>query len=623
MPEATLSILIRARDEATRTLQEVGNATENLSKQFKIAGGIMIGAGAAILGGLVMAAKAAGEEQAGIERLNIAMRNVGLSYNESKESLEGWIDAQMRSTAFADEEQRAALSQLVVVTHDLTQAQGLLTTAMDLARWKNIDLSTAVDVVTKVYAGNMGTLSRYGIVVRDGASATEALAAVQSMASGQAKAFGQTFQGAYQIMKNSIDNLKETVGTVLLPIFIPIIEKVTSFVNALRGIPPELMQLVTTGALATGAMLSLSGVILLFLGYLPKLQAGLAALHGSALFANIGIGTLSLGTLGMAGVVTGAVAAVAGLTWYLYNEAKQAHDTATSLRDVELAHAGLKDSTDSITPAIGLAGKNILDLARAANTASGATKELTKDIGAMGTMGEATKVAIGTATEVIDGVTYRTNLYTEAEIKLAEAAGKKVDRMKLQNDTLDDATKILKDTGAATDALKDKETSLSDAFKKIADDAAKATAQLDDYLDRLHRVGSPEYEVLQKQNREQDLAMHVGAGQNVPEIMQEWRARFGNGPIGLTKGEYYAQGTDPAMLQAFIEWMGTFLEKYSPSFQQGGIMPYTGLAHLERGESVLPANAEIVIHNVITLDGRTVAESINRHMAKQLKLQGY
>lgn len=101
---------------------KVKKSTDSWAKNMKIAGAVMTGVGVAITGALVMAAKAAAEEDVGIQRLSVSMKNAGLSYEASGESLEKWIDSMQQSTAFADDQMRDALSGLVVLTGDLKEA---------------------------------------------------------------------------------------------------------------------------------------------------------------------------------------------------------------------------------------------------------------------------------------------------------------------------------------------------------------------------------------------------------------------------------------------------------------------------------------------------------------------
>lgn len=59
-----------------------------------------------------------------------------------------------------------------------------------------------------------------------------------------------------------------------------------------------------------------------------------------------------------------------------------------------------------------------------------------------------------------------------------------------------------------------------------------------------------------------------------------------------------------------------------PAFQRGGMMPYTGLAFLHKGETVLPSRVPIVIHNYIELDGRIIGENVAEYIGDQARLQG-
>ena len=88
-----------------------------------------------------------------------------------------------------------SLAKLVSVTKDATEALELQRIAMDLARLRGMDLATASDLIGKVYGGNVGILSRYGIQLEKGTTATEALAEIQRRAAGQAAAYADTTQG--------------------------------------------------------------------------------------------------------------------------------------------------------------------------------------------------------------------------------------------------------------------------------------------------------------------------------------------------------------------------------------------------------------------------------------------
>jgi hypothetical protein len=156
------------------------------------------------------------EEEAGIARLNAALDANVKGYTGNRDAIEEVI-ASREKLAFSDGEQRASLGLLVARTHDVNKALDLEREAMDLARFKGIDLATASEIIGKVYGGNTAILTRYGIQVTKGATATEALAQIQKAAAGQAEAFGNTTEGASQSMKIAFEDLQEDLGKLLMP----------------------------------------------------------------------------------------------------------------------------------------------------------------------------------------------------------------------------------------------------------------------------------------------------------------------------------------------------------------------------------------------------------------------
>lgn len=177
--------------------------------------GIVASAGAAVaaIGSFV---KAAADEDVGIQRLTASLAAQGISYQDNQSAIESLIDAREK-LAFADDQQRDAIAELIRHTHDLTEAQNLEAIAMDLARAKGMSLVEAATLVGKVHDGNVTILKRYGVAVADGASATEALASLQKQFAGQAAAYADTATGKWEQFENELGNVKETIGQSLLP----------------------------------------------------------------------------------------------------------------------------------------------------------------------------------------------------------------------------------------------------------------------------------------------------------------------------------------------------------------------------------------------------------------------
>lgn len=131
-----------------------------------------------------------------------------------------------KKLGFTNDEMAESLSKLVAATHDVAAAQAILATAQDLARFKNISLSSATDALTKVEAGSYRILKSLGIQLKDNATQTDALAAVQAVAGGQAVAYANTTAGAQAKLNAAWDDAQETVGMKLLP-------AVTALANAM------------------------------------------------------------------------------------------------------------------------------------------------------------------------------------------------------------------------------------------------------------------------------------------------------------------------------------------------------------------------------------------------------
>jgi hypothetical protein len=202
------------------SLESSEKKTFNLGETIKklaIGGAVVAGvkAGFDFLKGSVAAAT---EEQAGIALLGQAVRNTGADWDTASAAIETYLAAELRRTALDDGAGRAAIQKLTETTGDYQTALDLMGLTQDVAAAKGIDLSTAAELVGRVHEGNTGMLTRYGIVLGEGATATEALGAMQAKFGGAAEAYGNTNQGAADKLSTSWGNLKETIGGALLPV---------------------------------------------------------------------------------------------------------------------------------------------------------------------------------------------------------------------------------------------------------------------------------------------------------------------------------------------------------------------------------------------------------------------
>jgi hypothetical protein len=141
------------------------------------------------------------------------------AWSGNTRAIEDNIKAKQR-LGFDDEQLRDALTVLVGATHDVTEAQNIMNTAMDLARFKGIDLRTASEALIKVEGGQYRSLKQLGIKLKDNATSEEALAAVQAVTAGQAEAYADTLAGKMLSAQIEINERIEELGYKLLPIVV-------------------------------------------------------------------------------------------------------------------------------------------------------------------------------------------------------------------------------------------------------------------------------------------------------------------------------------------------------------------------------------------------------------------
>ena len=276
--QTTISVILRARDEASGQLKKVEGNMNRLADSFaKHRRGIGMAAtaiGAAITGIAVLSVKSSLDQEIGIRTLNEALKRVGTSYESNKEKIEAVISAQQNKTNFGDEEQRKALEKLITIGGTYDGSLRALEVTMDLAAGANMGLAGASLLVGKAIAGETSSLSRYGIVIEKGASQTEIMDALTRQFGGSAEAAADPIVQ----LKNRLGDLMQVFGDMLLPaleILLPKIEKFVRNVIDWAEEHPTLTKVIGLTAAALGGVLAIVGPLLLLL---PTLIAGFTAL---------------------------------------------------------------------------------------------------------------------------------------------------------------------------------------------------------------------------------------------------------------------------------------------------------------------------------------------------------
>jgi hypothetical protein len=248
--EQSLTIVIKARNEATAAFSKVESQVKSFAKTNEAALKNIRMAGLAVVGAVAsvgaIAVKAAAEAEKEMAKFNATLATMGRAGELARGGILKAADA-ARRLGFDDEEAANTIAQLFQRTGDLSKALELNALAMDLARAKGISLSEAGKLISMVMSGNARALKLYGIEISDTLPPLEALEELQKRVAGQSEAYASTFAGQTQVLKEQMNQLAETVGTALLP-------KLTAAVTSINNVTAAVNEWVQAHPTSTAAI---------------------------------------------------------------------------------------------------------------------------------------------------------------------------------------------------------------------------------------------------------------------------------------------------------------------------------------------------------------------------------
>jgi len=196
----------------------------------------------AALAGLTAAAglsvKAAIEDTAQQAELARTLKATTEATEAQVAAVETYIAETEKAAAVSDSELRPAFANLVRATGDVTEAQDLMTLALDVAAATGKDLETVTEALQEGFQGEVGPLKELDKSLTDmiasGASADEVMAQLAATFGGAAQDSTETLEGRFKLMKIELDNAKEAIGKALLPVLeqlLPILESMANFIG--------------------------------------------------------------------------------------------------------------------------------------------------------------------------------------------------------------------------------------------------------------------------------------------------------------------------------------------------------------------------------------------------------
>src|ERR1035437_8721696 len=184
-------------------------AADGMKDQFEAIGKASLVLGGAITGAFTAAVYAAEEERQSIASLSTVMANAGTKNDDVSASLNNLIDAQVKTTNFSDNEQRAALEKLTLMTGDYGKAVAMLPEVLDLAAAGHMDATSAANLLGKAMEGNTALLVRQFPQLRDIAAAQTGLKDAMT-AAGTAQKDLITAETAYATIQDKINGLLDS-----------------------------------------------------------------------------------------------------------------------------------------------------------------------------------------------------------------------------------------------------------------------------------------------------------------------------------------------------------------------------------------------------------------------------
>jgi len=221
--------------KANQELTAFGKAQAQWSKASALAYSVV---GSAAAQFAISSVKAAMEDQKAQAVLAKALQNTVGANKQAQAAAESYIETLMYASNVTDDQLRPAFANLVRATGDITKAQRLLSLATDVSIGGNVELEAVTKALSKAAQGQTSAFGRLGLGISTAALNSGDLATVTEELSlkfsGSAAAAADTMGGRMENLTIRFGELKEQIGTELLPVLEDGTSKMLDFVSALQ-----------------------------------------------------------------------------------------------------------------------------------------------------------------------------------------------------------------------------------------------------------------------------------------------------------------------------------------------------------------------------------------------------
>ena len=223
-------------DRAIREFKQLETAGEKAHFLIKKAAIPAAAALAGVTTALTFAVKAAMEDELAQRKLAQTLENTTGATDAQIKATEDMISAMSRATGTADDELRPAMAALVLGTHDVGKATVALSIAQDVATSTGKSLAEVSEAMSKGFGGNMRGLQALSpelkSMIKEGATLDTVMSILADNFGGASAAAANTAAGKFKILKNSLDETKESIGAALLPALqavLPVLQKMADW----------------------------------------------------------------------------------------------------------------------------------------------------------------------------------------------------------------------------------------------------------------------------------------------------------------------------------------------------------------------------------------------------------
>ena len=328
----------RIKDIATLESQnnKLKNSLTGVTTKQNLFNNALAAAGGIIATGVIIrwmsdTVKMAAEAESAINKLNAALMSQGAYTPQLSASLQAYAKDLERVTVVEDDTSLAMMGTIATLTElsekGIKQAQQA---AIGLSRTFGMDLQQAAVLVSKAIHSETNALGRYGISLGDAKTETEKANIIFEKTGRMfqiAEAETKTYSGQLAQLQNAYGNLREDIGTELLPILKKLYEVLKGHIDAFKELNPGMQTFyIKLGLVSIVALPLVVTINNLALAYR---NLGLATIFasGSGVGKALGMGAAGIGGAGVA-VGAGGALGITALGEYFAHRGDKAKKAA-------------------------------------------------------------------------------------------------------------------------------------------------------------------------------------------------------------------------------------------------------------------------------------------------------